>query len=259
MTDTLRHPPGTFCWVDLATTDLGAAKSFYTAVFGWAARDLPTELGPPYTTFARDTQGVCGAYSLGPGQGERPFWQSYVCVADLDAAVARAQSLGAKVPMPPMDVMEEGRLAVIQDPTGAHLGLWQPRRHQGAALWNRPGAPSWNELQSRDLAAAGAFYQGLFGWTLKPFEGFMDGAYKIFVHDGREVGGMLAIGEDWGPVPPNWTIYFGVPDCDAAVAKAEWLGAKVLAPTMEVAGVGRFAHLQDPQGAVFAVIAQLKP
>jgi predicted enzyme related to lactoylglutathione lyase len=158
-----------------------------------------------------------------------------------------------------MDVMEEGRLAVIQDPTGAHLGLWQPRRHQGAALWNRPGAPSWNELQSRDLAAAGAFYRGLFGWTLKLFEGFMDGAYKIFLLDGREVGGMLAIGEDWGPVPPNWTIYFGVPDCDAAVARAEWLGAKLLAPAMEIKGVGRFAHLQDPEGAVFAVIAQIEP
>ena len=90
---------------------------------------------------------------------------------------------------------------------------------------------------------------------MKPFEGFMDGAYKIFVLDGREVGGMLAIGDDWGPVPPNWTIYFGVRDCDATVAKVEWLGGLVLAPAMEVEGVGRFAHLQDPQGAVFAVIA----
>jgi len=158
-----------------------------------------------------------------------------------------------------MDVMEEGRLAVIQDPTEADLGLWQPRRHQGAALWNAPGAPSWNELQTRDPGAAAAFYQGLFGWTLKTFQGFMDGAYKIFVLDGREVSCMLAIGEDWGPVAPSWTIYFGVPDCDAAVAKAEWLGGKLLAPAMEVKGVGRFAHLQDAQGAVFAVIARPRP
>ncbi len=259
MTDTLRHAPGTFCWVDLAATDPEAAKGFYTAVFGWTAMDLPTDLGPPYTTFVQDTQGVCGAYPLGPRQGGHPYWQSYVCVADLDATVARAQSLGAQVQMPAMDVMEEGRLAVIQDPTEAHLGLWQPRRHQGAALWNAPGAPSWNELQTRDPGAAAAFYQGLFGWTFKTFQGFMDGAYKIFVLDGREVGGMLAIGEDWGPVAPSWTIYFGVPDCDAAVAKAEWLGGKLLAPAMEVKGVGRFAHLQDAQGAVFAVIARPRP
>lgn len=256
MTETPRHAPGTFCWVDLATVDPGAAKGFYTAVFGWTARDLPTDLGPPYTTFAQDAQGVCGAYPLAPGQGGHPYWLSYVCVADLDATVAEAQTLGGKVAMAPMDVMEEGRLAVIQDPTGAHLGLWQPKRHQGATLWNAPGAPCWNELQTNDLEAAAAFYQALFGWTLKPYAGFMDGAYKIFVLDGGEVGGMLAICEDWGPVPPNWSIYFGVQDCDAAVAKAEWLGAKVLAPAMEVKGVGRFAHLQDPQGAVFAVIAQ---
>ena len=259
MTDALRHAPGTFCWVDLATTDLGAAKGFYTAVFGWTARELPTDIGPPYTTFTYDNAGVCGAYPLGPGQGNHPYWQSFVCVADLDATVAKAQALGAQIAMPPMDVMEEGRLAVIQDPTGAHLGLWQPKRHQGAARWNAPGAPCWNELQTRDLDAAAAFYQGLFGWTIKPFAGFMDGAYKIFVLDGREVGGMLAIGEDWGPVPPNWTVYFGVQDCDAVVSEVERLGGKVLAAAMEIQGVGRFAHLQDPQAAVFAVIAPAQP
>jgi predicted enzyme related to lactoylglutathione lyase len=258
MTDTPLHAPGTFCWVDLATTDTGAAKGFYTAVFGWTAADLPTDLGPPYTIFSLDAKGVCGMYPLGPEQGEHPFWLSYVCVADLDATVAAAQALGGEVAMPPMDVMEEGRLAVIRDPTGAHLGLWQPRRHLGAALTNAPGAPSWNELQTRDLAAAAAFYQGLFGWTLKSASNFLDGAYKLFVRDGREVGGMLAIGEDWGPVPPNWSIYFGVRDCDAEVAKCEWLGGKVLAPAMEIAGVGRFAHLADAQGAVFAVIAHAK-
>jgi uncharacterized protein len=259
MTETLRHPPGTFCWVDLAVADPEAAKGFYTAVFGWTALDLPTDVGPPYTTFAQDAQGVCGAYPLGPGQGGRPYWLPYVCVADLDATVAAAQALAAQITMGPMDVMDEGRLAVIQDPTGAHLGLWQPRRHQGAALWNRPGAPCWNELQTRDLESAAAFYEGLFGWTMRPFDGFTDGAYKLFLLDGRQVGGMLSIGADWGPVPPNWTTYFGVADCDAAVAKAEWLGARLLAPAMEIEGVGRFAHLRDPQGAVFAVIAQARP
>jgi predicted enzyme related to lactoylglutathione lyase len=258
MTDTPLHAPGTFCWVDLATTDPGRAKGFYTAVFGWAADDLPTDLGPPYTIFSQDTKGVCGLYPLGPGQGDHPYWLSYVCVADLDATVVTAQSLGGQVPIAPMDIMEEGRLAVIQDPTGAHLGLWQPRRHPGAAPCNAPGAPSWNELQTNDLDAAAAFYRGLFGWTLKSSQTFMAGAYKLFVRDGREVGGMLAIGEDRGPVPPNWSVYFGVRDCDATVAQCEWLGGKVLAPAMEVSGVGRFAFLADPQGAVFAVIAHAR-
>jgi len=268
MTETPNHPPGTFCWVDLATSDIAAAKSFYAAVLGWAATDVPTDMGPPYTMFALGDHGVCGAYPLAPGC-DHPHWLSYVGVADLDAMVARAQGLGAEVAMPPMDVMEEGRLAVIRDPTGAHLGLWQPRRHLGSALCNVPGAPSWRELQTHDLEGAAAFYQGLFGWTVKPFEGYVDAAagYQIFVLDGREVGGMMAIGADWGrdahpdgtpggtEVPPNWSTYFGVADCDVAVAAAQAGGGRLLAPVMEIAGVGRFACLQDPQGAVFAVIA----
>jgi predicted enzyme related to lactoylglutathione lyase len=268
MTETTNHTPGTFCWVDLATTDTTAAKVFYSAVLGWTATDVPTDMGPPYTMFALGDQGVCGAYPLPPGS-DHPHWLSYVGVADLDATVAQAQRLGAQVAMPPMDVMEEGRLAVIRDPTGAHLGLWQPRRHLGSALCNAPGAPSWRELQTRDLEGAAAFYQSLFGWTVKPFEGYAKeaGGYGIFVLDGQEVGGMMAIGADWGhdgstdgspdgtKVPPNWSTYFGVADCDAAVAAAQGAGGRLLAPVMEIAGVGRFAFLQDPQGAVFAVIA----
>lgn len=255
MTETMTYPPGTFCWVDLATTDTAAAKAFYAAVLGWTATDVPTDRGPPYTMFALGDQGVCGAYPLPPGQGDHPYWLSYVRVADLDAIVARAQGLGAQVAMPPMDVMDEGRLAVIQDPTGAHLGLWQPRRHLGSALSEVPGAPSWRELQTHDLEGAAAFYQGLFGWTVKPFAGDPDGGYRIFVLDGREVGGVMAILADWGPVAPNWSTYFGVTDCDAAVAAAQGAGGRLLAPAMEIAEVGRFAFLQDPQGAVFAVIA----
>ena len=259
MSDTPSHSPGTFCWADLATPDPEAAKAFYGTLLGWTSQDLPTDMGPPYTLFLCGDKMVCGGYPLAPGPGQHPQWLSHVCAADLDATVSTARALGASVPMPPMDIMDEGRLAVIQDPTGAQLGLWQPRRHQGAALWNAPGAACWNELQTRDLTAAGAFYRGLFGWTHRPFEGLMAGAYKIFVRDGREVGGMLAIGANWGPVAPNWTTYFGVRDCDATVAQAVGLGARVLAKTMEVKGVGRFAHLQDPQGARFAVIARAQP
>ena len=146
--------------------------------------------------------------------------------------------------------------AVIQDPTGAHLGLWQPRGHQGYGLTNVSGAACWHELQTPDPEAASAFYRGLFGWSLKPFERYPDGAYEIFVLDGRDVAGIQAIGADRAKVPPHWSIYFGVSDCDAAVAKCEWLGARLLAPAIEINGVGRFAHLQDPQGAVFSVIAR---
>jgi uncharacterized protein len=256
MTATQSHAPWTFCWANLATVDIEAAKSFYAAIFDWTAEDLPTDLGPRYTLFSLATQPVCGAFPLRQDQDDHPFWATYACVADLDEILASAQNLGGQIAMPAMDIMDEGRLAVIQDPTGAHLGLWQPRQHLGYATTNVPGAVCWHELQTRDRETASVFYRGLFGWDVKPFERYPDGTYQLFLLDGRNVGGMLAIGDAWEQVPPHWSIYFGVTDCDATVAKCVWLGGRLLAPVVEIGGVGRFARLQDPQGTVFSVIAR---
>src|SRR5438874_10808958 len=97
--------------------------------------------------------------------GAPPAWQSYITVASADAAVERARELGGTVHAPAFDVMEAGRMGVIQDPQGAFLLVWQPRQHSGAALVNEPGAFVWNELNTTDPEAAIPFYSGLFGWT----------------------------------------------------------------------------------------------
>lgn len=254
MPATQNHAPGTFCWVDLATTDARAARDFYTTLFGWTAVDVPTDQGVPYTMLLKDKKRVCALFPLAPDMGDQPRWQSYVSVADADAAADSAAALGGRVLMAPMDVMQAGRMAVVQDPTGAVVCLWQAGEHRGAELQNEPGAQCWLELQTNDPELAARFYSSLFGWTTKVSHSVMEGKYEIFVNADQEIGGMLKIEAAWGPVPPNWAVYFSVDNCDAAVADAERLGGKALFPAMDVENVGRFAFLQDPLGAVFAVI-----
>lgn len=251
--------PGTFCWVDLATNDPAAAKTFYTGLFGWSVEDLPTDQGPPYSMLRQDGVDVCALFQLAPDMGDPPRWQAYVAVEDVDTTTAKAVELGARLFMPPMDVMEFGRMAVIQDPTGAALCLWLDRTRKGSALRNEPGAQCWLELQTKDTSMAATFYRDLFGWEARTSESVMEGQYHLFSLGEIEVGGMLQIQDDWGPVPPNWCVYFGVADCDGSLAQAERLGGKILFPAMEIENVGRFAFLQDPQGAVFAVIQLAHP
>ena len=254
MAEMTSYPRGTFCWVDLATPDPEAARAFYGSVLDWTAEDPYTDLGVPYTMLSYQGRQAAGLYPLSPDQGPVPYWSSYVSVSDVDAVSERAVALGATLVMAPMDVMEEGRMCFIQDPTGALLGLWQARAHPGAQIDNQVGARSWNELLTRDTDGAARFYGALFGWTTRTDPGLMEGRYVLFELEGKPVGGMLQIQGDWGPMPPNWTVYFGVADCDGTLEAASQLGGSVLMGPMEIEKVGRFAYLRDPQGASFAVI-----
>lgn len=255
MTEMTSYAPGSFCWADLATNDTDAAKAFYTGLFGWEVVDTPTDVGIPYSMLLNGGKPVAALYAMSPDQGPLPpHWQSYVSVEDVDAVAAAVPTLGGSVLMPPMDIMDAGRMSMVQDLTGAVLGLWQANRHLGANLWNQPGAISWNELLTHDTARAEIFFGGLFGWTAKTNKDLMEGKYHVFKSDGQQIGGMMQIEPAWGPMPSNWTVYFGVDDCDGTTAEARRRGGKLLFPAMEIENVGRFAYLQDPQGAVFAVI-----
>lgn len=256
MPDINHYLAGTFCWVDLATSDTAAAKAFYTALFGWTAEDMPTDQGPPYSMLSKNGSLVCALFPLAPDMGDQPRWQAYISVDDVDATTDSTPALGGQVIMPPMDVMDAGRMAAIMDPTGAAVCLWQPGEHAGAQLQNEPGAQCWLELQTKDTESAGRFFGALLGWTTRTSESVMEGRYQVFVSNGSEIAGMMEIQPEWGPVPPNWSIYFGVEDCDAAIARVAELGGKVVFPATDIENVGRFAFLQDPQGAVFAVIQE---
>jgi uncharacterized protein len=242
-----RYAPGTFCWVDLGTTDNASAKSFYTRLFGWEAVDSPAGHAGVYTMFRLDGRDVAALYEMPEEERARaqPHWSSYVSVEDADAASARARELGAEVVAEPFDVMEAGRMAVIRDPLGATVHLWQPRSQIGAGRVNDPGCMVWNELASPDPGRAGAFYRELFGWTAETDET----GYAIVKREGAINGGIRPAQDN---EPPHWLVYFTAGSCDEAAGTVRDAGGQVLAGPMDVT-VGRIAIVTDPQGAVFAV------
>ena len=256
MQETPEYAPGTFCWVELGTTDGEAAKRFYTGLFGWSFTDNPIGPGMVYTMLKQDGKDVGALYQMPPEmtkQGIPPYWMSYASTTSADETAAKAKELGATLMKEPFDVFDVGRMAVIQDPTSAVFAIWQAGKHKGAGVVNVPGAFCWNELATTDTARAGDFYAGLFGWG-KDVQTFGPMEYTMFTNSGRPTAGMFKIQPEMGNIPPHWLVYFAVDDCDAKTQKATELGASVMKPPDDIPGIGRFSILLDPQGAAFAVI-----
>ncbi len=251
----MRYPNGLFGWADIMTRDPGRAIEFYEGLFGWTHVDQPTPMGPPYTQFFKDGQLVCGLSPMMPGVPEEigAFWTSYVLVEDADATAAAAEAAGGTVSMPPMDVMDQGRMAMLSDPTGAAVGLWQPAAHEGADVFNVPGSMTWNELQTRDIEAALPFYEKVFGWEWTDAQ--MPGYYVANIpakpgDDKSNAGAMTTPPGVPDEAPNLWMVYFAVEDCDTAMAAAQGLGGEVFLPAMEM-GPGKFGGLIDPTGGMF--------
>ncbi|HKO95808.1 MAG TPA: VOC family protein [Pyrinomonadaceae bacterium] len=253
--------PGTFCWVELGTSDGEAAKKFYTELFGWTFQDNPIGPDMVYTMLQQDGKDVGALYKLMPdmvAQGVPPHWLSYVSVASADESAAKAKDAGGTLMKEPFDVMTHGRMAVVQDPAGAVFALWQAGTHSGAGIYNVPGSFCWNELATTDTAKAGDFYTKLFGW-IKDVQNFGPMEYTMFVNGERPAGGMYKMPAEMGNIPPHWLVYFAVDDCDASAQKATDLGATIMAPPSDIPGIGRFAIVVDPQGAAFAIIKLENP
>ncbi|HEX4218234.1 MAG TPA: VOC family protein [Acidimicrobiales bacterium] len=244
------YPAGTPCWVDHAAKDLEASNAFYAALFGWEPDDQGEDMGH-YTLMRKGGKTVAGNM---PGmEGQPSAWVSYISVDDADATVATAKKAGAMVFVEPMDVGDIGRMAVFADPTGAAIGIWQPKSFHGAELANEAGAFAWNELNTRDVSVAKAFYTEVFGWDANDLD--MEGMnYTEWKLGDKSVAGMMTM-PDMVPaeVPAHWLVYFGVDDTDASVSTATQLGATTVVPPTDIPP-GRFAVLSDSDGAVFAVI-----
>jgi uncharacterized protein len=246
------YTPGTFSWTDLTTTDQDAAKAFYGELFGWEAMDFPVGEGVVYSMMRIGGKDVA-AISPQPEQqrdaGAPPVWNSYITVESADAALERAKGLGATVHAPAFDVMEAGRMGVVQDPQGAFFLVWQPKDNPGAGLVNAPGALSWNELATPDMDGSAAFYAEMFGWKVTPLEG-MQMPYSVIENvDGRSNGGIRGAMEN---EPTYWLVYFGTDDIGASLAKVAEPGGNELVGATDI-GMGKIAVAQDPQGAVFAL------
>jgi predicted enzyme related to lactoylglutathione lyase len=245
-------PDGTPCWVDLMTTDHQAANSFYGELFGWdiAVGDENTGF---YGLARVDGHEVCGIMPMQPGMEHPPVWTTYLAAGDADAATDAVARAGGTIVAPTMDVMEFGRMAVAQDPTGATFGIWQAKSQPGFTIANESNTVIWNELMTRDYAAALEFYAAVFsyGYTDMSGDGF---EYSMIEANGETVGGLGTLPADVpSEIPAHWRTYFAVDDCDAAVDQVTRLGGSVLRAPQDMP-YGRHADVADPQGAAFAVI-----
>lgn len=251
------HTPGTFSWAELATTDQKAGVQFYRALFGWDVNEQPMGGDEVYTMFTLRGKEVAAGYTMRPEErqhGAPPHWNLYVTVASVDESAKKAESLGATVLAPPFDVMDVGRMAILQDPTGAVFELWEAKKHIGAKILNEPGSLVWSELTTRDTKRAESFYTSLFGWTAKHATPGSPMEYTEFHNQGKPGVGMMAMPKQVpAQVPSYWMPYFQVADCDASTAQAKQLGANPMVGPQDIPGTGRFAILTDPQGAMFAV------
>lgn len=238
------YAPGTFSWSELATSDADSAKTFYAAVFGWEYDDNPIPGGQVYSMAKRDGRHVAAVF----GSDQPPHWSCYVTVESVEETAGRAAELGGSVVAEPFDVMELGRMAVIADPAGAALCLWEPRQHIGAALVNTPGALTWNDLVTPDADAAARFYGELLGWTAEEIPDA--GGYRV-IRNGERANGGIQPSDPAGGTPPSWMPYFGHEDVDRLVGEIGDLGGRLYNGPVRMPQ-GSIAIFGDPQGAVFA-------
>jgi predicted enzyme related to lactoylglutathione lyase len=243
------HEHGTFSWADRSTPDTGASKEFYGGLLGWDFEDDPIPGGDVYVMARLGDRAAAAMFET---TERHPAWASYVTVDDADAITARARELGANVLAEPFEVMDVGRMATLQDPTGAVFCVWQPRRSIGAQVVNGPGALSLNQLNTSDPEAAQSFYSDLFGWRIEQVSGTETPYWGVYRGE-RLNGGMMPL-PPGAPAPSHWLVYFGTDDVDAAADQISSAGGTVMVPPQEVPG-GRILVAEDPQGAVFALLA----
>jgi uncharacterized protein len=254
MTTVDTHKQGTFCWVELATSDLAAGRAFYESIFGWKADVQPSEGFGDYATFAlADGRAAAGGYTQQEGERSMnvpPHWNLYVTSDDVDKDVMRATELGGEATIPGMDT-PLGRMAVIADPTGARLCLWHSEQMPGFKAAGEHGAYTWADLITPDKDRAREFYTQLFGWdTEETGEEF--GFYTLVKQNDEQIGGMMTPMQPG--MPAVWMPYFGADNAESVTNAATGAGATVMTPPTPIPTVGIFAVLADPQGAVFAIL-----
>ncbi len=245
-------PIGSPCWADLWTSDVEGSRSFYSELFGWEAQEPSPEFGG-YFMFTRN--GIPTAGGMGD-MGDMPAndsWTVYLSTNDIAKTVEAADSRGGEVIGPPMAVADLGIQAMLTDPTGAHLGAWQPGTFPGFTVLNERGAPSWFELHTPDHAAAVAFYRDVFRWDTNVVGDSDEFRYTTMADpsgEGDLAGIMDASAFLPEGVPAHWSIYWEVDKADAIVTRVKALGGSVVMGP-EDTPYGRLATCRDPAGAEF--------
>jgi predicted enzyme related to lactoylglutathione lyase len=246
-------------WTDLSTSDPEGARKFYSSVFGWKVEVNPD---PQYGGYALAKAGGKDVAGIGPKQmDEAPTaWTVYIGTANAAETAKKAEAAGAKIIAPVMEVGDQGHMAIIQDPSGAYLGLWQAGKMQGSQSTG-VSSMGWAELNARGFNKAEPFYKNLFGWGEKktPASAENPTEYTEFQLHGDSIAG----GMEMNPmvpkeVPSYWMVYFNVDNVDKAFDKVIEHGGKEMLSPMDMPG-GRFAIVSDPQGAAFGLLKMEEP
>ncbi|MGP3947760.1 VOC family protein [Streptomyces sp. 7N604] len=248
-----RRTPGTPCWVSLMVHSLSTTQDFYGALFGWTFSPGPQQLGP-YVRAYLDNRVVAGIGELPRGRHLPVAWTTYMASDDADATAEQIRACGGTVGVGPLDAGEAGRLVIASDTTGAVFGVWQGGEHLSAELSGEPGTPVWNELLTQDTSTVAKFYAAVFGYDTESV--LPAGLDDLTLHlEGRPVAAIHGVGNglrrDRGP---HWMTYFAVEDTDAAARRVAELGGRVVRPPWD-ASMGRLATVEDPEGAVFTIVA----
>lgn len=243
-----RHKTHSISWADLVTPDLDGALSFYGELMGWTSM---SDGETPYYMLLSDGAPVAGAMPLSPDMGDMPpVWSIYVAVEDAAETLARARELGGQVAQEPVDIPDTAKFAVLVDPAGAALCLFEGD-NDGFKVMDEPGAPCWFDCHSRNADAADAFYQALFGWSSTPMAGF---PYRVMDLGGEALCGIMAMSEEIpAEIPSHWVINFSIRDVDRAAEFTVARGGSVVSPPQDTP-YGRSCQLMDPWGATFMVI-----
>lgn len=280
MIERTEYPPGVPCWVDSGQPDPEAAAEFYGGLFGWEMDEtMPPEAPGHYIVGRLGGLEVAAVGSLPPAMPQLAAWNTYVRVQSADETAARARDAGGAVVMEPFDVFEAGRMAVVADPAGAMLCLWQPGQMIGAKVVNEPGTWNWSDLRTNDPEGAKAFYGAVFGWKaveldvgtgtatmwqVPGYGDFLESGVDPEIRKRQEGGGappgfedaigwLVPLEQSTTPdAAPHWHVTFAVADADATAARAAELGGEVAAPPTDMPWV-RIALLRDPQGAAFTI------
>jgi len=251
----MTRPIGAPCWMDLLSSDTKRAREFYAGVFGWTAGEAAEQFGG-YFMFMNDGVPVAGCMQKVPGMpgGDGPDqWGVYLSVADAKAISEKALAHGGKLREGPMDIADLGTEAILEDATGARIGVWEAKTFRGGTVFNTPGTPAYYELITREYASAVDFYRDVFGWDPRVVSDTPEFRLTA-LKDGDETIAGIMDGSSFLPAgqPDRWGIYIKVTDTDAALATITRLGGTVTEPAMDTP-YGRLAGAADPTGAVFKI------
>jgi predicted enzyme related to lactoylglutathione lyase len=242
-------------WTDLSSSDAEASRAYYGKLFGWKIEVSPD---PQYGGYAIAKIGDKDVAGIGPQMSpEAPTaWTVYIGSADVADTAKKVEAAGGKVVVPPMKVGDQGSMLIVQDPSGAFLGVWQPEAMAGARLVGAANTMTWAELNARGAEKALPFYTKVFGWGEKKssMSGDAQGDYTEFQHSGESIAGAMEMNPMVpAEVPSYWLVYFGVDDVDKVFKKATEAGGHELLAPQDFPG-GRFAIVSDPQGASFGLL-----